>query len=128
MAVQENVEVLVEGGWKLARDLYLGHPEPWMDVYDDAGEHVGTVTDLYMRGEVAGESDDHNLKQFYLDEPLGIDGFGDRVLVAGMRWSERIVTDTFAATSEASGDPRLVLQQLDDKGKPYAGRVIVARN
>jgi hypothetical protein len=43
-----------------------------------------------------------------------------------MEWEERKVTDIFPVVSEATGTPRLVLQQLDENGVRTAGKVIVA--
>jgi hypothetical protein len=74
---------------------------------------------------VAGERDGQPRKRLGLNEPLAVEGFVGLMIFQGMRWTERVVTDTTTVTSEASGTPRLRLEQLDEKGEPYAGRVIV---
>jgi hypothetical protein len=124
MTIQENVEVLVAERWRRAHDLGI-RPEGWMDVFDADGAPVGNVASLFAAGDVANERDGQTRKQLDLDPPLQIEGFDGLILVSGMRWNERVVTDTTLVTSEASGKPRLVLQQLDENGESYAGRVIV---
>jgi hypothetical protein len=124
MTIQENVEVLVADAWKPARELGI-RPEGWMDVFDGDGAHAGNVAGLFAAGEVASERGGETRKQLGLDAPLQIEGLSGLISVRGMRWSERVVTDTTVVTSEASGTPRLLLQQLDENGESYAGRVIV---
>jgi Restriction endonuclease len=124
MTIQENVEVLVGEAWEPAHDLGI-RPEGWMDVFDAAGARVGNVAGLFAAGEMISERDGETHKQLQLDAPLRIEGFDGLCSVSGMRWSEREVIDTTVVTSEASGTPRLLLQQLDENGEPYAGRVIV---
>jgi hypothetical protein len=124
MTIQENVEVLVAEGWKPAHDLGI-RPEGWMDVFDADGAPVGNFAGLFVAGEAAGERNGQMRKQLDLDAPLQIEGDDGLISVSGLRWSERDVTDTTVVTSEASGTPRLLLQQLDENGEPYASRVIV---
>ena len=124
VTVHENLDVLVAEGWRPAQDLGI-RPEGWLDVYDADGAHAGNLAALFAAGDVTGEAAGQTHKQLGLEAPLQIDGFGGLISVAGLRWSERIVTDTGVVTSEASGTPRLLLQQLDENGESYAGRVIV---
>jgi hypothetical protein len=111
MTIQENVEVLVADGWRPAQDLGI-RPEGWMDVFDAGGARVGNVGSLFAAGEVANERDGQTRKELDLDPPIQIEGSDGLILVSGMRWGERVVTDTTVVASEASGTPRLVLQQL----------------
>jgi hypothetical protein len=125
MTVQQDVEVLVAETWRPAKELGI-RAEGWMDVFDGDGERIGSVAGLFALGELVDGQDDSSRKAFAIDgEPVQVEGFDDLVKIMGMRWTEREVTDTMQVVSEAQGTPQLVVQQLDENGDRYAGRVIV---
>jgi hypothetical protein len=125
MTVQQDVEVLVDETWRPANELGIW-AEGWMDVLDADGERVGNVAGLFALGEPVEGQEDSSRKGFAIDgEPVQVEGFDDLVKIMGMRWTERVVTDTMQVVSEAQGTPQLVVQQLDENGERYAGRVIV---
>jgi len=124
--VQRDVVVLVDGVWRVARELGI-RAEGWMDVFDVAGKRLGNVAGLYTLGKVIEVRDDATRKGFEIDgDPVQVEGLDGLVKIMGMQWEEREVTDTVPAVSEAKGTPRLVLQQLDENGERTAGKVIVA--
>jgi Restriction endonuclease len=125
MTVQEEVEVLVDSAWRPAKELGIW-AEGWMDVFDADGERIGNVAGLFALGEPVEGQDDASRKGFAIDgEPVQVEGFDDLVKIMGMRWTEREVTDTMQVVSETQGTPQLVVQQLDENGNRYTGRVIV---
>lgn len=125
MTVQEDVEVLVDETWRPAKELGIW-AEGWMHVFDADGERIGNVAGLFALGQPVDGQDDSSRKRFDIDgEPVQVEGFDELVKIMGMRWTERKVTDTMQVVSKAQGTPRLVVQQLDENGDPYGGRVIV---
>ena len=124
--VRHDVMVLVDGTWRAAKELGI-RAEGWMDVYDVAGERLGNVDGLFVLGLLIEENDGVTRKGFGIDgDPVQVEGSDDLVKIMGMQWNERYVTDTVPVVSEATGTPRLVLQQLDEDGERTTGKVIVA--
>jgi hypothetical protein len=71
-------------------------------------------------GEVGGGGDGVTRKQFGLAAAAQVEGLGGLVSIRGMRWLERSVTSTTTVSTEATGTPRLLLQQLDENGESFA--------
>jgi hypothetical protein len=125
MTVRNEIAVLVDGEWRDAKELGI-RAEGWMDVFDTAGQRLGNVEGLFAHGVVIQESDGVTRKGFAIDgDTVQVEGLDGLVNVMGLQWNERLVTDTVPVVSEATGMPRLVLQQLDDNGERTDGKVIV---
>ena len=123
--VRDSPAVLVDGEWRDAKKLGI-RTEGWMDVFGTAGQRLGNVEGLFVHGMVIHENDGVTRKGFGIDgDPVQVEGSSGLVKIMGLQWNERLVTDTVPVVSEATGTPRLVLQQLDEKGERTDGKVMV---
>jgi hypothetical protein len=64
-------------------------------------------------------------KALNLEGPMEIESSSGWVKINGLRWTERTLWTTEHVRTEATGEPRLVLQQIDGAGEVFSGQVIV---
>jgi hypothetical protein len=53
---------------------------------------------------------------------------GSRFPVRGLKWTETMHASETTSVTEAEGEPWLVVHELDDKGEPQPGRLVVDRH
>jgi hypothetical protein len=119
-----DVELLTPEGMTPAQALGV-RVEAWMGYLSQTGEEAGTLDELFAMGVAVGPQDGVTHKEARLEAPVQVQGTSGWILIEGLQWNERLLTDTTVVTVEAEGTPRLVLQQLNADGTPASGRVIV---
>jgi hypothetical protein len=122
--VPVDIQLITNDGVVAAKDA--GVPaESWMEVRTPDGQQSMTVGELFARGRVVGGAGEVVEKELDLVEPMDIEAWSGWVTISGLRWTEKQQWTTDHVRTQATGEPRLVLQQLDDAGEVESGKVIV---
>jgi hypothetical protein len=122
--VQTDIQLVTDHGLVTAEDARVP-AESWMEARTPDGQLSTTVGQLFAQGRVVGGDDDAIEKALDLQEPMEIESWSGWVKINGLRWTETTLWTTEHARAEATGEPRLVLQQIDEAGEVYSGKVIV---
>ncbi len=93
------------------------------------GSPAETLKDLFAEhgAKIDDEAGSYERKVSFKDGRLiPIEG-ADPLPVAGLSWTETLHKSPHTTTSEAQGEPVLILEQLDGRGETESGRVVVDR-
>lgn len=122
--VQTDIQLMTENGIVSAKDARVP-AESWMEARTPDGQLSMTVGELFAQGRVVSGAGDVVEKELDLEDPMEIESWSGWVKINGLRWTERTLWTTEHVRREATGEPRLVLQQVDEAGEVISGQVIV---
>lgn len=122
--IQTDIRLVTDAGIVDAADARVP-AESWMEARSSDGRVSMSVGDLFAQGRVVGGAGDLVEKELDLEDPMEIESASGWVKINGLRWTDKTVWTTENVRTEATGEPRLVLQQIDGAGEVFAGEVIV---
>ncbi len=121
---QTDVQLVTDHGVVTADDARVP-AESWMEARSPDGRVSMSVGELFAQGAVVSGAGDVVEKELNLEDPMEIESLSGWVRINGLRWTERTLWTTEHVRNEATGEPRLVLQQIDGAGEVFSGQVIV---
>lgn len=119
-----SIELLTDHKWVTAEEA-RAPAEAWMESRPVDGTASLSIGDLFASGSIIEEDEKVTKKELVLTDSVEIECSSGWMRVDGLRWTEPTVWATEHVRTEAVGEPRLVLQQVDGTGDPTDGRVVV---